>query len=182
MNIPGLVATATLFCSTAACMAATTIDFAITEVADNKTLILITAQKLDPHGVIQLQFPDEQWNTQCCQRLKASQFKPIRKKTLASNALTKGRAFVYETRLPARWQSGPFIGIAAIGPFEVTDSQAQLLAGHALQGPSLKATLCTSSEGVHLQARRGEELQTHLYLWLGYDIADPTCKSDISAE
>lgn len=182
MNIACMVAGAALVCSTAACMAATGTDFAITEVADNNKLILITAQKLDPHRDIQLQFPDEQSNIQCCQRLKASQFRPSRKKILVSNALTKGRAFAYETRLPARWQSDPFIGIAAIGPFKATDSQTELLAGNALQGPSLKATLCTSSEGVHLQARRGGELQTHLYLWLGYDIADPTCKSDIRAE
>ncbi len=175
MGIKQWITAVALAGSSAACMSGTSPDFAITEVNGEGRLLLITATKLDPQSIVQLQFPDRQSGTQCCQRLKARQFKLSREEVVTSNKLTDGEAFIYEARIPSSWPSGPFIGMAVVGDFKHSRSQNQLLEGSAPNAPHLKATLCTSSEGVHLQARRGEQLQTHLYLWLGYDIADPTC-------
>ncbi len=159
-----------------ASMSATTPDFAIIKATNKGKLILISATKLDPRHIVQLQFPDSTHGTQCCQRLKASQFKLSEEDIVASNELTDSDAFTYESRTPANWPKGPFIGMAAMGDFKLLRSQDYLIEGRAPDSSHMKATVCTSSEGIHLHATQGDRLQTHLYLWLGYDIADPTCK------
>ncbi|WP_092944068.1 hypothetical protein [Roseateles sp. YR242] len=161
-------------------MSATSPDFAIIKVTNKGQLILISAAKLDPRHVVQLQFPDPKHGTQCCQQLKASQFKLSEEDIVASNELTDSEAFTYESRAPSNWPKGPFIGMAAVGDFKHVRSQDYLIEGRAPDGSPMKATVCTSSEGVHLHATQGDRLQTHLYLWLGYDIADPTCKLPVT--
>lgn len=157
-------------------MSATSPDFAIIKVTSKGQLILISGAKLDPRRVVQLQVPDAKHGSRCCQRLKASQFKLSEEDIVASNEMADSEAFTYESRIPSNWPREPFIGIAAVGDFEPLRSQDYLLEGRAPDGSPVKATVCTSSEGVHLQATQRDRLQTHLYLWLGYDIANPTCK------
>lgn len=176
MLIKHYIAAAALACTSAVCQSAPYPEFAITQVSDEGRLLLITATKLDPNSVVQLQYSAPKSGVACCQRLKASQFKPSKAEVVTGNELTDGEGFVYEARVPSHWFRDPFIGMAAVGAFKHARSQDDLLEGTAMDNKPVRAALCTSSEGVHLQATRGHQVQTHLYLWLGYDIADPTCK------
>ncbi len=157
-------------------VAATSADFAIAKVDSQGRLLLITGTKLDPNGVVHLQYPAAKGDAACCQRLKASQFKVSQEEIVTENELTHQDALVYETRIPASWKPGPYVVMAVLGDFQPMRSRQDVLEGRAPKGPLLRATLCTSSEGVHLQAQRGPGLRTHLYLWMGESIADPTCK------
>lgn len=71
----------------------------------------------------------------------------------------------------------PFVGLAAVGTTAIqADGPWRMKTLGAKTSTDL--ALCTSQEGVHVQSRSAGKIQNHLYLYLGYDLENPSCDKD----
>lgn len=175
MGAKSLVA-ALLFC-VVACSAATPLTYGIVKLDGEGGALVIAARPVAEDSVLHLQFPDAESKPRCCKQLSGSALRPVADgKVIASDKLTGAPAMVYAAQVDSAWTDMPFIGVVVIGDVRRTISEGEQLEATDSRGRRSKARLCTSSEGVHLTAPSSEQVRTHLYLWLGYDIESPTCR------
>jgi hypothetical protein len=135
------------------------------------------AEPLGAGQSVYFQYPNAGQHAACCKRLKASAF--IRTDTsniLATNEITGDQALIYSAHIPPHWAEMPFAGAAAIGGGLQTSGSKGWLVVKTREGRTSRVNTCTSREGVHLIEREGKNDVAHLYLGLGYDIEQPSCK------
>ncbi|WP_273489684.1 hypothetical protein [Roseateles chitosanitabidus] len=114
----------------------------------------------------------------CCRRIKASEFRPVDEEgTIAVDKSTERALLGYIGAMPKDWRHTAFVGIATIGQNLRVKGEGTHLEVTGAAGKRLSVHLCTSREGVHLIQSAGAAAgaSPHLYLWLGYDIEEPTC-------
>ena len=140
-------------------------------------VVLVVADPLEANQVVYFQFPDAKQQPLCCKRLIANDFvKTDGENTLATNDVTGNPPLVYRARIPKLWAEIPFVGAATVGRKLQAHGVNGLLVTRTKQGQTSQVKTCTSQEGVHLIDRKGSTETTHLYLGLGYDIEQPSCK------
>ncbi|QPF74766.1 hypothetical protein G8A07_18795 [Roseateles sp. DAIF2] len=179
MSIERLLATVLLWA--AACAGASAAEYGILKMDGEGKALLITAKRPDPSATLLVQYPDAESRPVCCKHLRAADLVPVGKgEAVAINKLSGVEPLLYRVPVPREWTDMPFIGIAAWGqPSRVRNGRDGQLEASDRHGGKSRASLCTSSEGVHLlEPASGRKRQkTHLYLWLGYEIESPTCKA-----
>ena len=138
---------------------------------------LVVAGPLVAGQTVYFQYPDAMQQPVCCKRLSGHEFvKADGADTLATNEVTGNPPIIYKARLPKLWAEMPFVGAATIGQSLRTKGVGGQLVAKTRQGHVSSTETCTSQEGVHLIAKKGKAEVTHLYLGLGYEVEQPTCK------
>jgi hypothetical protein len=135
---------------------------------------LYSAQKISPGDTVHFQRPKDD-QPSCCGRShwKAATLLPSEPDAVEYDSDRE----LYRYRLSVTGISTtlPFLGIAVIGnKVDVEQDGAWRLKARQA-GTKADLLLCTSQEGVHVVSRRDGKADSHLYLYLGYDIENPTC-------
>lgn len=150
------------------------VNAAIIKLNEGGPNYLYTAQKISPGDIIHFQFPEDD-NPVCCAQSRGSVLTLQSSDPDAVDYVSNRKLYRY--RLPTHDMSFalPFIGIAVIGNnLSVAQSGDWQLKSRT--GASVtELQLCTSQEGVHVVSRSDGKEISHLYLYLGYDIENPTC-------
>lgn len=150
-------------------------------------LTLVTTGPLPTGGDVHFQYPDETGETACCRRQPLSAFKRV---TLAAGTATEmgaGRPVVaLRARVSAQDADMPFVGAAVLGDVQsVKMAPGDGLVARAKDGRSTASTTCISTEGFQViekavpgkaGAAKGGKARTHLYLNLGYEVEESTCR------
>ncbi len=137
---------------------------------------LVMGQPLPSGAKVEFQFEGPNGRAVCCKRLRAEDFQlDASAAVLATDEVTGEAPRVYAARIPKLWAVSPFIGAAVIGQPTRVRSRSSGLAMRDGQGVRRSASTCVSHEGVHLIERDGGSERTHLYLSVGYELAQPDC-------
>lgn len=163
-----------LWCS--ACLGSPNIAFGLVTLDGDGNALLVTDHLIPATATIHLQFADAKSQPRCCKQLRGSDFQTSTEEVVATNKLIDAKPLLYRAKVPGDWADLPFVGAAAFGDIDSVagDSTSLLVAGR--NGAHARADLCVSREGVHLTARQGGKITSHLYLWLGYEVESPTCR------
>jgi hypothetical protein len=163
------------FCSCA--LAANTnaaVNLAIVKLNDEGHNYLYTPSKINAGDIVYFQFPKSD-NPTCCKH-EDGQMATLA--TPDSDAVDfDSNRTLYRYKLVSTGVSSelPFLGIAVIGKdLTVTPTGTWRLKAQSASDTH-DLILCTSTEGVHLTSQSGGKALSHLYLYLGYDIDNPTC-------
>ena len=149
-----------------ACAAPGAADFAVVRMNTKGELRLYSSAPLKRDATSWTQVAGPGDSTLCCRRLKVSEVQPAQEdEALISHLGT----------MPKDWPHTAFIGIAAIGAQLRVRGHGTRLDVTDAQGSMISADLCTSREGVHVVNPSAPAMGPRLYLWLGYDIEEPTC-------
>lgn len=155
------------------------VNAAITKLNEGGPSYLYTAQKINPGDSIHFQFPEND-NPVCCARSRGSVVTLLSSDPDAVDYVSNRKLYRYRLSTRGISTSLPFIGIAVIGNnvsvAQRGDRQLRVRAG----ATATDLLLCTSQEGVHVVSRSNGKESGHLYLYLGYDIENPTCASSFS--
>jgi len=137
---------------------------------------LVMGQPLPSGAKVEFQFEGPNGRAVCCKRLRAEDFQlDASAAVLATDEVTGEAPRIYAARIPKLWAVSPFIGAAVIGQPTRVRSRSSGLAMRDGQGVRRSASTCVSHEGVHLIERDGGSERTHLYLSVGYELAQPDC-------
>lgn len=150
-------------------------------------VVLVTAQPAPARGEVLVQVPDAQGDAMCCKRLPLSAFKVVKAPEGAATDEVSGRPPVMLRGHVARKEVPmPFVGAAVVG--DVRSARMSPGGGITAQGQdgrTVSSSTCISEEGFHVmekagaaseRGRPGKGLLTHLYLGLGYEIDETTCR------
>ncbi|MDI1259527.1 hypothetical protein [Aquabacterium sp.] len=170
MDIKFALSVSLLWASASACASGSDIQHGIIKLDGAGHASLIVAAPLVAGQTVYFQYPDAKQQPVCCKRLTAQEFaKADGADTLATNEVTGNPPVIYHARLPKLWAEMPFVGAATIGQSLRAEGAGRQLFATTRQGHVTSVETCTSQEGVHLMA-------THLYLGLGYEVEQPTCR------
>jgi hypothetical protein len=173
MDIKRLAVVAACACALAANTNAA-VNLAIVKLNDEGHSYLYTASKISTGDIVYFQFPKND-NPACC---KLEDGKTATLAAPDSDAVDfDSNRTLYRYKLVSKDVSSelPFLGIAVIGKdLRVTPTGTWRLKAQSAS-ETLDLILCTSAEGVHVTSQSGGKALSHLYLYLGYDIDNPTC-------
>jgi|GEM_PF-1263317 len=159
-----------------ACAAPGAADFAIVRMNAKGELRLYSSAPLKRDATIWTQVAGPGDSTLCCRRLKVSELQPAQEDgVIAIDKATDQALISHLGTMPKDWPHTAFIGIAAIGAQLRVRGHGTRLDVTDAQGSMISADLCTSREGVHVVNPSAPAMGPRLYLWLGYDIEEPTC-------
>lgn len=137
---------------------------------------LVMGQPLPSGAKVEFQFEGPNGRAVCCKRLRSEDFRPdLSAAVLATDEVTGEAPRVYTARIPKLWAASPFIGAVVVGQSTHIRSRSGGLDMRDGQDRRRFASLCLSHEGVHLIERDGGNERTHLYLSVGYELAQPNC-------
>jgi hypothetical protein len=151
---------------------------AIVKLNEGGPSYLYSDQKISPGDTVHFQFPKDD-QPSCCGR---SDWKAAALLTADPDAVDYASdrpLYRYRIGITGVSTTLPFLGIAVIGN-KLSVQQAH--AGHIevrQNGAATDLRFCTSQEGVHLISRSAGKQERHLYIYLAYDIENPTCAADI---
>lgn len=170
------------FCASA-CAAPSPAEFAIVRMNAKGELRLYASTPLKREDSIWVQVagPDDD-TTICCRRIKASALRSLEEDgAIAVDKVTENPLHSYIGVMPKDWRHTAFVGIATMGQQLRVVGEGSRLDVTDTAGTRVSMDLCTSREGVHLlPAPSGKG--PHLYLWLGYDIEEPSCPASASSK
>jgi hypothetical protein len=152
------------------------VNVAIVKLNDEGKNYIYSAKKISPGDKVYFQFPRDDAPS-CCARSDWRSTTSLPPDPDAVDYDTDRELYRYRLVAPGMTSSLPFLGIAAIGK-NLTVAPAgvwQVNVGKGVGSTGLK--LCTSQEGVHVVSQADGKSQSHLYLYLGYDIENTTCES-----
>lgn len=136
--------------------------------------VLYTAQPIGPGDTVHFQFPKNDEPT-CCRQASGKAATLLTPDPDATDYISDRKLYRYRLAVTGISTSLPFLGIAVIGDkISVAQDGGTRIKARS-QTDTTELLLCTSQEGVHLVGRSGEKIASHLYLYLGYDIDNPTC-------
>lgn len=144
------------------------------------TLTLVTPSPVPTGGAVHFQYPGETGEAACCRRLPLSAFRKVRLPAGTATDMASGRPVAaLRARAPAPDAEMPFLGAAVLGDVQsVTMAPGDGLAARAKDGGTTASTTCISAEGFQVIEKgpsKGKP-RTHLYLNLGYEVEDSTCR------
>lgn len=141
---------------------------------EKRPTYLYTAQAISPAETVYFQFPKNDAPT-CCRQASGKTATLLTPDPDATDTTSDRKLYRYRLAVTGISTSLPFLGIAVIGSKVSVEQDG----GTRIEARSGMHTnellLCTSQEGVHLVSRSGDKKESHLYLYLGYDIDNPTC-------
>ncbi|MFZ5526835.1 MAG: hypothetical protein ACOZE7_09280 [Pseudomonadota bacterium] len=154
------------------------------------TLTLVTTGPLPTGGDVHFQYPGETGETgetACCRRLPLSAFKKVTLPAGTATEMGAGRPPVaLSARVSTQDADMPFVGAAVLGDVQsVKMAPGDGLVARAKDGRSTVSTTCVSTEGFQViekaspgkaGAAKGGKVRTHLYLNLGYEVEESTCR------
>jgi hypothetical protein len=152
------------------------VNIAVVKLNDDGRNYIYSAKKISPGDSVYFQYPKDGKPT-CCAKKGWKSATRVAPDPDAVSYDTNHKLYRYDLVAPGMTSSLPFLGIAAIGK-NLTVAPAgvwQVNVGKGVGSTGLK--LCTSQEGVHVMSQADGKSQSHLYLYLGYDIENPTCES-----
>ena len=177
MGIKFILSVSLFWASASACASGSDIQHGIIKLDGAGHASLVLADPLVVGQTVYFQYPDAKQRPVCCKRLTAQDFvKADGADTLATNEVTGNPPVIYHARLPKLWAEMPFVGAATIGQSLRPAGVGRQLVAKTRQGHVTSVETCTGQEGVHLMAKKGKTEVTHLYLGLGYEVEQPTCK------
>ena len=145
------------------------------------SVFLVTAQPAPAQGVVHFQVPDKQGEPVCCKQLPMSAFKVLKAPPGTATDEVSGKdPVMLRGKVPRTDAPMPFVGAAVVG--EVQSARLSPGGGLAAQGKDGRtstSSTCISEEGFHVMekgAKAKGPMLTHLYVSLGYDIDETTCK------
>jgi hypothetical protein len=142
---------------------------------------LYAPQALAPDSKVYFQFQTREGNTRCCLAMPSKSFVSVQPDDNASDAITGKPAHRYKlVGKNGRLGDDPSIGIAVIGnaPLRVKQTRPTALDITTPGSALVRALSCTSAEGVHITGRNGSQLVSDLYLGLGYELEEATCRDE----
>lgn len=150
---------------------------AIVQSNGNGRHVLYSKEKISPNDTVHFQYSKD-GEPSCCAVVSGKSLRPLSVEAIARDVKASRPLHRYRFTSRAISDPMPFIGIAVTG-------NRTKVAAHGATG--LRATrgsataeldLCTSQEGVHVVQTTAQKLEQHLYLYLAYDIDQPTCDND----
>ena len=189
----GIAALCAAICVSTA-QASSDAQFAFVRANAKGEIRLYSAKPIEGTASVLAQYPGPDGQPTCCKRFKAAEFQRVEEpETIATDEATDEPLLTYLGQLPSGWSRHPFIGTAAVGTGVQAEDRLHRLEMKQRGAKTLAAELCTSQEGLHLHAApsasgdgriasgssdKGDkaEKSVHLYLWMGYEIANPTCR------
>lgn len=149
-------------------------------------LTLVTPSPVQAGGEVHFQYPGETGETACCRRLPLSAFKKVTLPAGTATDMVSGQPPVaLKARVSQQDADMPFVGAAVLGDVQsVTMAPGDGLAARAKDGASTTSTTCISTEGFQVIEKAGAvkagasrgKARTHLYLNLGYEVEESTCR------
>lgn len=135
---------------------------------------LYSAKKLARGDNIHLQFPTD-GQPACCLNIVPGAASLLPSDPDAVEFNTSRPLHRYRLTLKGVSAPLPFIGLAVIGRSASVTADGHWRLKTTAGASATELSLCTSPEGVHVHSRSGAKAQDHLYLYLGYDLDNPTC-------
>lgn len=157
-----------------ACQSHAQVTAAIVRLDGDGPHYLYSVKKLSRADKIHFQFPMDGQPT-CCRSIAAGAVTLLPSDPDAVDFTTSRALYRYRLSLKEVSAPLPFIGLAAIGLNTSIAANGHWRLNARTGSSSTDLSLCTSREGVHVQRKSGEKTQDHLYLYLGYDLDNPTC-------
>lgn len=151
------------------------IDAAIVKLNDDGKNYIYTATKISAGDTIYFQFPKNNYEPDCCKRITWQATKLMRSDSDAIDNRNGSKLFQYQISVAGISGDMPFVGIAVIGKSLVVTPRGKWRLKARAGSDTEDLQLCTSQEGVHVQGEADDRRQSDLYLYLGYDIENPTC-------
>ena len=145
------------------------------------SVFLVTAQPAPVQGTVYFQVPNKQGDAACCKQLPVSAFKAIKAPPgTATDEVSGKEPVMLRGKVPRTDAPMPFVGAAVVGDVQ----SARLAPGggisaQAKDGRTSTSSTCISEEGFHVMekgAKAKAPMLTHLYVSLGYEIDETTCK------
>lgn len=135
---------------------------------------LYSAQKISPGDTIRFQIPKNDLPS-CCGQSSAKAATLVAPDPDATDYSSDRQLYRYRLDVTGISTTLPFLGIAVIGNgvSAEQDGTSSILVRRGSTTTDLH--LCTSQEGVHVISQRAGTQESHLYIYLGYDIENPTC-------
>lgn len=135
---------------------------------------LYSAQKISSGDTVHFQLPKDD-QPSCCGQKSGKAVHLLVAEPDAVDYATERPLYRYRLDVTGISTSMPFLGIAVIGN-KVSVEQDDVWNILARQGgTTTDLFLCTSREGVHVISQSAGKRESHLYIYLGYDIENPTC-------
>lgn len=155
------------------------VNAAIVKLNEGGPSYLYSARKLDPGDTIQFQFPKND-RPSCCGQSNWKAATLLAADQDAVDYMSGQELYRYRLKAAGISTAIPFIGMAVIGS-KISVKQHGDWEIEARQGSvATDLRLCTSQEGVHVLRQSNGKQVHHLYLYLGYDIENPTCDSGLT--
>jgi hypothetical protein len=180
-SIRHLITTLCLLAAAAAANADTSLNAAIVRFNVAGRHYLYAAEMIKPGDDIYLQTRDQEKVPACCVKRTWKTATLVAADPVAIDFGSAQKLYRYrlEDRSAPR-DAKSFVGIGAFGK-TISVKPAGNGAVRVRGGDNTQElALCTSPEGVHLVGQAGGKALSHLYLYLGVDIAHPTCPADIA--
>lgn len=138
---------------------------------------LYSAQKITPGDTIYFQFPKGD-DSACCRQGKGKAAILLGPDPDAVDYASDSKLYRYRLSITGISTSLPFLGIAVIGNKLSVEQDGSSRVKARAGANTTDLLLCTSQEGVHLVSQSNGKQESHLYLYLGYDIENPTCTAE----
>ncbi len=154
------------------------VNAAIVKLNEEGPNYLYSARKINPGDSIQFQIPKND-QPSCCGRSDWKAVTALAADPDAINYASDQPLYRYRLNVAGISTTLPFIGIAVIGSKVSTkqDGDGKIEAREG--GTATALILCTSEEGIHVVSRSGGKQDSHLYVYLGYDIENPNCTATL---
>jgi hypothetical protein len=150
------------------------VSVGIVRLNDEGGSYLYSSRKIAAGETVYFQFAKE-GTPACCQHTAARAARPVTPDDAAVDYDADTRLYRYRLALKSEPDALPFIGAAAIGKaLRVKEAGPWTMRVHQPGGVA-ELRLCTSREGVHVTREGKGGKRRHIYLYLGYDIENPTC-------
>jgi hypothetical protein len=152
------------------------VNAAIIKLNERGPHYVYSAQKIHAGDTIRFQFPQDD-QPACCRQSSGKAATLLASDPDAVDFSSERKLYRYrlvDTGISTSW---PFLGIAVIGDNVSVEQDGPLQVKTHRGATTSNVLLCTSQEGVHLVSRAAGKVESHLYLYLGYDIESPTCTS-----
>jgi hypothetical protein len=135
---------------------------------------LYSAQKISQGDTVYFQIPKDD-QPSCCGQISAKAATLAALDPDATDYSSDRTLYRYRINVTGVSTTLPFLGIAVIGnKMSVKqDGTSRIIARQGNTTTDLH--LCTSQEGVHVVTQSAGKQESHLYIYLGYDIENPTC-------
>ena len=140
---------------------------------------LYSTRKLNPGDIVRFQLPKND-QPSCCGQSKWKAATTVAADPDAVDYMSGHELYRYRLKASGISTAMPFIGMAVIGSKVSVKQDGDWKIEARQGGTATELRLCTSQEGVHVVSRSDGKEVGHLYLYLGYDIENPTCEPGLT--
>lgn len=155
------------------------VNAAIVKLNDDGRHFIYAANKINQGDTIYFQFP-KKGHAACCSQASWKAVGILAADPDAVDYTSDRQLYRYRLRASGFEDALPFVGIAAIGRNLAVAADGEWRVTASSGAAKSRLALCTSQEGIHVTSQAEGTNASDLYLYLGYDIENPTCTAPAS--